>query len=154
MNLLKHNLPLDWLKYRHLLQTKKENNQTFIYDLIRKKYILLQPEEIVRQLCIIWLTEEAGISRNSIQVEKSFMIHGLLRRFDIVVYNSDIQPLILIECKSPQTAITQAVFDQIAAYQYILQAPYIMVTNGNENYIARMDGETKKYIFFDKIPVW
>ena len=154
MNLAKHNIAADLLSYRDRLQIKKQGDNTCIFDIIRKKYIVLQPEEMVRQLCILWLIEAQGFSRNAIQVEKTISLQGLKRRFDIVVYDTSIRPLILVECKSPQTKISQAVFDQLASYQYVLQAPYLLVTNGTQMYITRMDYEVKRFVFFDKIPDW
>lgn len=154
LSLVNHNIELDWLKYQHLLKVKKESGNTYIFDIIRKKYILLQPEEMVRQLCIIWLIEEQGFSRNSIQVEKAISINGLSRRFDIVVYDSEIEPFILVECKSPHIKISQATFDQLAAYQSVLHAPFLFVTNGINHYIAKMNHEIKNYDFFDQVPEW
>lgn len=154
MNLNNHHISLDWFRYKDHLKTKVEGDKVKIYDIIRKKYMILQPEEVVRQLCLLWLIEDQKISRNSIQVEKTIQINGLMRRFDIVVYDKSIKPYILIECKAPNIKITQTTFDQIAAYQWALHAPYLILTNSIENYIARMNTTSKCYEFFNEVPKW
>lgn len=154
MNLIKYNIPANLLQFKDRLKIKKQGDTTYIYDIIRKKYLVLQPEELVRQLCIQWLIEDQGFSRNAIQVEKSIDINGLIRRFDIVVYDHEIDPLILVECKSPQTPINQIVFDQLASYQTVLHAPFLIVTNGSHLYISQMNHETQSYRFFESIPSW
>ena len=130
-----------------------QNDRKYIFDPIRKKYLVLQQEELVRQSCILWLIDQ-GFSRNRLQVEKLIKIHGLTRRFDIVVYDKQVRPYILIECKAPEVRIDQSTFDQIASYQIALNAPYLMVTNGISNFIAHMDHEVQQYRFFNEIPSW
>ncbi|MCZ2101864.1 MAG: type I restriction enzyme HsdR N-terminal domain-containing protein [Chitinophagales bacterium] len=154
MNLIKYNILANLLQFKDHLKIKKQGDTAYIYDIIRKKYLVLQPEELVRQLCIQWLIEDQGFSRNAIQVEKSIDINGLMRRFDIVVYDHEIDPLILVECKSPQTPINQIVFDQLASYQTVLHAPFLIVTNGSHLYISQMNHETQSYHFFESIPSW
>ncbi|MBK8627086.1 MAG: type I restriction enzyme HsdR N-terminal domain-containing protein [Saprospiraceae bacterium] len=135
------------------MSTKEKGGKKYIFDNIRKKYLVLQPEEFVRQLCIAWLIH-TGINRNNIQVEKAININGLLRRFDIVVYDKSIKPYILVECKSPDVTIDQATFDQISAYQVALNAPYLMVTNGVKSYITQLNHVEKTFYFFDAMPDW
>lgn len=153
MNLINYALDLDFLSYKDRLITKEQDGKMYIYDSIRKKFLVLQPEEMVRQLCILWLTCN-GIHRNSIQVEKTIKINGLPRRFDIVVYDKFIKPLILVECKAPDIVINQSTFDQISAYQFALNAPYLLLTNGVKSYITQMNHENKGYHFYDQIPDW
>jgi hypothetical protein len=154
LNLINFHIDIDLLHFKDQLITKVDHNKVKLFDIIRKKYLTLQPEEIVRQLCILWLIEDQKFSRNNIQVEKTIDIHGLQRRFDIVVYDKSIFPYILVECKAPQVKITQSTFDQISAYQWVMRAPYLMVTNGSEHYIAKMDEKNKKYEFFSEVPCW
>lgn len=153
MSLIDTNLELDLLSFRDQLTTKEQNGKVYILDIIRKKYLVLQPEEFVRQLCILWLIS-TGIHRNNIQVEKTININGLKRRFDIVVYDRDIKPYILVECKSPEVLINQLTFDQISVYQMALNAPFLLVTNGAKSYLAQINHATKSYYFFDQIPIW
>ncbi len=154
MSLIDKNIVIDFLKYRDQLKSKKENDKSYLFDPIRKKNIILQPEELVRQLCILWLINNQEIHRNAIQVEKLININGLSRRFDIVVYDKEIKPFILIECKSPTVKIKQATFDQIAMYQMALKAPFLIVTNGLDSYIAEINHEDKKYNFYPQVPEW
>ena len=153
MNLSDHHIELHLSDYIGNISTKVQNDRTYILDPIRKKYLVLQPEELVRQSCILWLIGQ-GFSRNRLQVEKLIMINGLTRRFDIVVYDKQVRPYILVECKAPDVRIDQTTFDQIASYQMALNAPYLMVSNGISNYLAQMNHEVQQYRFFNEIPSW
>jgi hypothetical protein len=125
-----------------------------MYDGIRKKYVVLQPEEFVRQLVIVWLIHDQKVHRNRIQVEKELMINGLRRRFDIIVYDRNIQPHVLIECKAPDIALNQAVFDQVAVYNMVVHAPFLLVTNGVRAFLASMQHQSLSYTFHNKWPSW
>ncbi|MFN8339043.1 MAG: type I restriction enzyme HsdR N-terminal domain-containing protein [Saprospiraceae bacterium] len=151
MNWSEYNIDLGLLSHTSKFKTKSTSEGRYVFDPIRKKYLIILPEEAVRQACISWLLDY-GISRNRIQVEKSFDINGLNRRFDIVIYDKIFNPYIIVECKAPNVSITQKTFDQIMAYQTVLNATYIMVTNGMATYFARLDMDNKKYIFYDSIP--
>lgn len=153
MNLSDHHIELHLSDYIGNISTKVQNDRTYILDPIRKKYLVLQPEELVRQSCILWLIGQ-GFSRNRLQVEKLIKINGLTRRFDIVVYDKQVRPYILVECKAPDVRIDQTTFDQIASYQMALNAPYLMVSNGISNYLAQMNHEVQQYRFFNEIPSW
>lgn len=137
--------------YKDQLKIKKEGNSTFIFDQIRKKYIVLQPEELVRQLLILHLIK-IGYPKEKIQVEKGLNINGLKRRFDIVVYDQRFFPYLLIECKSHTVPISQDTFDQIANYNVQLRAPYLLVTNGLQTYCCELDFENKNINHLSAIP--
>jgi hypothetical protein len=154
LSLSEHEIPLDLLQWKEHLQIKSSDGKHFIFDPIRKKYYILQPEEFVRQLIIVWLIQDQKIPRNLIQVEKLFHLHGLKRRFDIVVYNKQMQAYLIVECKSHDVRVSQQVFDQISAYQQAIQAPFLMVSNGQESYIAQMNNEIKRFEFYSEIPKW
>src|SRR5690606_26694531 len=109
---------------------KNSENKVAIFDEIRKKFILLTPEEWVRQHVVHYLLNEKKYTKSYINVEKVLKINGLTKRYDVVVFNPDGSIFLLIECKAPQVAITQNTFDQIARYNMILNANYMMVTNG------------------------
>lgn len=150
---LNKNIPgIDLLSLADRLIIKKDADKTRIFDPIRKKYIILQPEEFVRQLLILWLSEAGGFSRNSLQVEKLVRINDLSRRFDMVIYDKKTQPFILVECKAHGTPVGQHTFDQIAVYNMALKAPYLIVTNGVNTYCVEVNHITKSYIFLEKIP--
>lgn len=153
MSLIEKKINIDLLHWKNELIISQKEGKTFVLDPIRKKKILLQPEELVRQLMIQWLIQNTEFKRNNIQVEKLIKINQLSRRFDIVVYDKNIQPYILIECKAPDIRISQSTFDQVAVYNMALSAPFLIVTNGLETYCAIMDHINKSYVFMDEIPV-
>jgi hypothetical protein len=109
---------------------KKENNTEFIFDEIRKKWVVFTPEEWVRQNFLQYLVQVQKISPSLIAVEKELSIHDVKKRFDIVVYNKETQPFILIECKETGVALTESVLQQVLRYHSVIRAPYIIITNG------------------------
>jgi len=131
---------------------KSSENKTLIFDIIRKKYVVLTPEEWVRQHVILFLIEEKKYPISLIAVEKQLKINSLLKRTDVVVFNTKGTPEILIECKAPSVAISQATFDQIARYNLTAQSNYLMVTNGLDHYFCQIDVENGTYVFLKDIP--
>ncbi len=131
---------------------KNSENKVQIFDLIRKKFVVLQPEEWVRQHVVKYLIEEKKYPKSHINVEKQLKINNLTKRYDVVVFNSDGSIHILVECKAPEIKISQSVFDQIARYNMQLQANYLMVTNGLEHYYCKMNLLEEKYTFLRQIP--
>ena len=131
---------------------KNSENKTAIFDEIRKKFILLTPEEWVRQNVVQYLITEKKYPKSLINVEKTLKINNLLKRYDVVIFNSDGTIHLLIECKAPTVKISQQTFDQIAVYNFNLNADFLMVTNGLTHYICQIDFENKKYNFLENIP--
>lgn len=131
---------------------KKVGEKYYIFDTIRKKDILLTPEEWVRQHFIRFLLEEKGYKASLLAVEKEIKVNNLKKRFDILVFNNKGEHEIIVECKAPQIKITQAVFDQIARYNLKLNAKYLVVTNGLEHYYCKMDTVNQRYIFLKELP--
>jgi hypothetical protein len=131
---------------------KNRENKRFIFDDIRKKFVVLQPEEWVRQHCINYLVVQKNYPKTLINVEKELKINGLSKRYDIVIYNSDGSIHLIVECKSPKININQETFDQIARYNLTLNATYLMVTNGINHYYCALDYETERYNFLKDIP--
>jgi hypothetical protein len=143
-------LSLNFPKYN--LRIKSSENKTWVFDIIRKKYVLLQPEEWVRQNMVHYLLETKKYPTSLINTEKQLIVNNLKKRYDIVVYNSDGSIHILVECKAPSIKITQQAFDQIAQYNMQLNATFLIVSNGLEHYFCKMDYQNKKYIFLNEIP--
>jgi len=112
----------------------------------------MTPEEMVRQLVVQHLLV-LGFSSRLIQVEKQIFYEGLARRFDIVAYQKELVPFLLVECKAPNVSIDQSVFDQIAQYNMSLTVPFLWVTNGHSNYCCQMDYDARSYEFIDHIPI-
>ncbi len=131
---------------------KNKENKTYILDLIRKKNLLLTPEEWVRQHCLHFLISNLGYPPSLINVEKQIQVNGRIKRYDIVVYSSDGSVNILIECKAPTIKITQDTFDQVAQYNMALKSNYLMLTNGKEHYFCVMNYKDQSYQFIKEIP--
>ena len=131
---------------------KNSENKVSIFDRIRKKFVILQAEEWVRQHCVQYLIEEKGYPTSLINVEKELTINDLKKRYDIVIYNSDGTIHLIVECKAPRITINQNTFDQIAQYNLVLNASYLMVTNGLNHYYCQMDFENERYQFLKDIP--
>ena len=131
---------------------RNSENKVAIFDEIRKKFILLTPEEWVRQHTLHYLLQDNKYPKSYINVEKLIKINTLNKRYDIVVFQPNGSIFLLIECKAPEVAITQKTFDQIARYNLALKAKYLMVTNGLNHYFCQMDFENKKYIFLSELP--
>jgi len=131
---------------------KNSENKVSIFDIIRKKFIILTPEEWVRQHVVQFLLEDKRYPKSLVNVEKVLMVNGLRKRYDVVVFHPDGTIFILIECKAPEVKISQAVFDQIARYNLTLDADFLMVTNGLNHYFCKMDFENEKYEFLRELP--
>ncbi|WP_395047000.1 type I restriction enzyme HsdR N-terminal domain-containing protein [Flavobacterium sp.] len=131
---------------------KNSENKVFIFDEIRKKFVILTPEEWVRQNVVRFLLEEKKYPKSYINVEKLIKIGGLSKRYDIVVFEPNGKIFLLIECKAPEVPISQNTFDQIARYNMVLEAEYLMVTNGLNHYFCQMDFENEKYLFLKELP--
>ncbi len=131
---------------------KSSENKTLIFDIVRKKYVILTPEEWVRQHVLHFLIEEKKYPISLIAVEKQLKVNTLNKRTDIIVFNTQGAPEILIECKAPSVAISQNSFDQIARYNLTLQSNYLMVTNGLEHFYCQMDLENETYLFLKELP--
>ena len=131
---------------------KNSENNTHIFDVIRKKFVVLQPEEWVRQHCIQFLINEKNFPVSLINVEKVVEINGLNKRYDIIVFNSDGSIYLIIECKAPKVKISQSAFDQIARYNLALKASYLMLTNGLNHYFCKIDYNLGVYNFLKELP--
>lgn len=133
---------------------KNSENKVAIFDEIRKKFILLTPEEWVRQHTVQFLLQDKKFPKSYINVEKLIKINDLSKRYDVVVFQPNGDIFLLIECKAPEVPISQNTFDQIARYNLVLKAKYLMVTNGLNHYFCQMDFENEKYIFLNELPAY
>lgn len=131
---------------------KNSENKVSIFDEIRKKFILLTPEEWVRQHVVQFLLQDKKYPKSYINVEKLIKINDLSKRYDSVVFQPNGEIFLLIECKAPEVPISQQTFDQIARYNLVLKAKYLMVTNGLNHYFCQMDFENEKYVFLKELP--
>jgi hypothetical protein len=131
---------------------KSTENKVSIFDIIRKKFVVLQPEEWVRQHCVHYLISNKNYPKSLINVEKELTINSLKKRYDIVIFNPDGSIFLMIECKAPKITINQTTFDQIARYNLKLNATFLMVTNGINHYYCQMDMRKEQYTFLQDIP--
>lgn len=131
---------------------KSSEKHTLIFDEVRKKYVVLTPEEWVRQHFIQFLIQQKKYPISLIAVEKQLIINNLKKRTDILIFSSVGQPNIVVECKAPTIKITQNSFDQIARYNLQLRATYLIVTNGMTHYCCKMNFENENYVFIKEIP--
>ncbi|ARN70893.1 restriction endonuclease subunit R [Nonlabens tegetincola] len=133
-------------------RVKSTEKGRLIFDQVRKKFVVLTPEEWVRQHVVEFLLSRKRIPLNLLTVEKQIRVSGTIKRYDIVSYNKDGSVHLVVECKAPDVKITQETFDQIARYNKELQSEYLMVTNGLDHYFCTMDYETRGYTFIPDIP--
>jgi hypothetical protein len=146
-------LNIDLIQFKETLAvTRDEAGKLYFFDPIRKKNVRALPEEMVRQLILHYLLYELHYPINKIQVERSIEVHGNKRRYDIIVFNNDYSPFLLIECKSYKVPLNQIVFDQIAMYNVNTRSPYLWVSNGMINYISAFNANMNSFEFIDKIP--
>ena len=131
---------------------KSEGEKTYIFDVVRKKYLLLTPEEWVRQNLIYYLNKEKKYPLGLMGVEQMVKYNSLKTRADIVMYNTEGKANIIVECKAPDVKITQDTFNQIAKYNSQLKVKYLLVTNGINHYCCKMDYEISRITFLEEIP--
>jgi type I site-specific restriction endonuclease len=144
--MLKLNLPQYSFRYG------KKNDKLTIYDIIRKKYVVLTPEEWVRQNFLKYLIEEKHFPVGLLAVEMELRHNELVLRADITAYGKNGFPIIIVECKAPSIKISQAGFDQVAVYSMKLGVGLVVVTNGVVHYCCRINHADKRYDFLKEVP--
>ncbi len=133
-------------------RTKKDVDKILIFDEIRKKFLVLTPEEWVRQNFIRFLIEEKGFPQQLMAIESGLKVNSKQFRTDLLVYGRDGCPLLIVEFKAPSVKVTQNAFDQIAHYNMKLQVPFLIVSNGLEHYCCKVDFDEKSYSYLKEIP--
>jgi len=129
-----------------------KDKQYFIFDEIRKKHLVLTPEEWVRQHFIQHLILHRKFPKSLIQVEGGLSLNKLQKRTDIVIFNTHGERVMIIECKAPSVKISQATFDQAARYNSVHKAKWLVVTNGLRHCYAIIDHQTEKFAFVEELP--
>lgn len=135
------------------IKLKEEEGKAYIFDTIRKKYLILTPEEWVRQNFIQYLIQDKNYPASLIEIEKGLKLNELQKRADALIYKGS-KPSVLIEFKAPKVKITQGVFEQIGRYNSIFKVPYLIVSNGLEHYCARIDFEQNSFEFLEGVPIY
>lgn len=131
-----------------------KDGKNTIFDIIRKKYVVLTPEEWVRQHFVNYLIVHMEYPKTLISIEGGLQYNKMQKRSDIVVFNRKGVPFMLVECKAPEVKISQKIFEQAAMYNKTLKAHYMVVTNGMELYCCEMDHEKVSYQFVNELPVY
>jgi len=143
-------IPLERIKPK--LKTTIRDGKPFVFDIIRKKYVALQPEELVRQMLVHHLTENVKYPISRFQIERGVSTLGKNGRFDIIIYDKAVIPWMIIECKSHKVRLNQKTLDQLAIYNSTLKAPYFMISNGINTYCYVSDNEMKAYTIISELP--
>jgi hypothetical protein len=136
------------------LTVKSEAGRKYIFDPIRKRYVVLNPEEWVRQNFIQYLVQDRAFPASLITVEREFLFNQMKKRTDILVYETSGNPVLMVECKSPAVRITGRVFEQIGLYNLTYRLKWLIVTNGLQHFCCKMNDEKGGYDFMDEIPDW
>lgn len=134
------------------VQLRQKEGFQEVWDVVRKKWIFLTPEEWVRQHLMHYLNTEKDFSLSLMAVEKTIKVNGMNRRYDLVVYDNTGKPLLLAECKAPDVKLSQGTFDQAARYNMTIRVPYLLITNGLEHFCCKIDFEKESYSFLQEIP--
>ena len=148
MTLPKLNFP------EYSFSVRQSDGKAEIFDIARKKYVALTPEEWVRQHVVHYLHHTLEYPIELIQVEGSITFNKMPKRCDIVVYNASMKPLLLVECKKPEVQLQQKTFDQAMIYNMVLNVPYILITNGLQNAFFSYDKTACQVVFHNGIPDW
>lgn len=146
---MKLNLPICNLTIKPASTTRERQT---VFDIVRKSWVALTPEEFVRQSFIHYMIDLLSVPVTHISVEQSFLFdNGKPQRADIVVYDGYAKPFILIECKAPSVKITKDIFTQATRYNAYIHARYIVVTNGMNHYCLSTENFVD-YEFEKEIP--
>ncbi len=135
---------------KYNFKMKSQENNHYVFDIVRKKYVILTPEEWVRQHLLHWFTNEGNYPASLIAVERGIEMNGLKKRFDVLVFNKSGNPLLLAECKSPDIALSQQTFMQAAVYNSRFNCPYLLITNGLSHFYCHYENGKPK--LFEGIP--
>jgi type I site-specific restriction-modification system R (restriction) subunit len=136
------------------LRIRTRNEKQEVFDSVRKRFVALTPEEWVRQHFVHFLADHLHVPRSLIAVEASLRVNRLKKRTDIVVYGTNGIPCLIVECKAPEVAVTQSVFDQVAMYNMAFSVPFLAVTNGLVHFVCHIDHADKKIVFLKEMPVF
>lgn len=134
------------------INVKKVNGKLSVFDPIRRKFIVLTPEEWVRQHFVNFLKTEKDYPQSLLANEIQINLNGQKKRCDSVVYDKDLNPIVIVEYKSSDVEITQTVFDQIANYNLVLKVKYLIVSNGLKHYCCKIDYQNQKFEYLPEIP--
>lgn len=145
---------LDLLDFRDSLKTRYNKGRFEVWDPVRKGYFLATPEEIVRQLLLLYLKQHAKLKLSRVSVERAITVNGELRRYDLVIFDKQAQPFALVECKRPEYKLNQSVVDQAGKYNYKISAPWMIICNGPETICLYIDQDSKTILSAPGLPLF
>lgn len=125
-----------------------------VLDIVRHRWVTLTPEEWVRQQVLHRLHYALGYPLELMQVEGAITLNGMTKRCDIVVYDRQVQPWMIVECKQENVPLTQKVIDQACRYNLVLQVPYLLLTNGRQEICCRVDVQRQQLVVVESVPEW
>lgn len=143
-------LNLDGSTALQSLSIKEDKGIRYVWDPIRRKYVQLTKEEWVRQIFVLILGEYFSFS--NMAVEKGIKVNQRQKRFDLMVFDQQLQALVLAEFKNPEIAITQHTFEQAARYNSVLKVPYLLVSNGLDHYFCKVNFKEMEFSFYEELP--
>ncbi|MBB5395859.1 type I restriction enzyme HsdR N-terminal domain-containing protein [Mucilaginibacter sp. AK015] len=131
-----------------------QNGKLTVFDELRKKTIIITPEEWVRQHFVQYLIRQKQYPKTLIKLEGGLKLHGMAKRTDIIVFNPAGQKILLVECKAPSVTINQATFSQAARYNMVHKVQLMAVTNGLQHYYCHIDHDTESFKFLQDLPAY
>jgi hypothetical protein len=132
-------------------KVKELDSKKLIFDIARKKWVALTPEEWVRQHILHYLIHDKNYPQSLIAVERGIELNGLQKRFDIVIFSNTGKPKMIVECKAPEEILNEKVFEQIVRYNLVLNVDFLWVTNGALNFVSRLKGAMQ---LLESVPEW
>lgn len=136
------------------LRIREVNNRKEIFDPLRKKFVLLTDEEWVRQNLISYLATDRKVPLSMMASERGLLVNNMPKRFDLLIFSTDGNPLMIIECKAPHVSVDEEVFYQAARYNITLQVEYLLITNGMEHHCIKINYNTGETKFLKEIPLY
>lgn len=134
------------------LKLTRKGERIFVWCVVRKKTLVLTPEEWVRQHLIHYLINDKQVPIGLIAAEMPLKVNDLDRRCDVVVFNRSGKPVLIVECKAPEIGLDEKVFQQIAHYNFSLGVDLLMVTNGLHHVVSRIDREENRLVMLEGLP--
>jgi len=145
-------LDLKLQRFAPQLNVRQQGSKKYVQCGIRRKWLVLQPEEFVRQLLLHFLIKDMKYNRNRITVERGLAVNERQKRTDILVFDPDMRPFLLIECKAPAVPLDQSVFRQAATYNGPVRVPFLMISNGRSSYVTSIDYQAESFAFMPAVP--
>lgn len=143
---------LNFPKFDFRLQEEK-NGKLSIFDALRKRFLILTPEEWVRQHLIQVLIQKYAYPRSLFALEKGLKYNQMQKRFDILVHDRSGSPFLLIECKAPDVKLTQKTIEQVCVYNKTIKSPYLGVSNGKQHLFLKYDESLGKFMQINDLPI-